>query len=49
MKNHGLIQVDKVLLMQIRMEEAKREKEKKEKVDMTRPFGITVGENENNT
>ena len=31
MKNHGLIQVDKVLLMQIRMEEARREKEKREK------------------
>jgi len=31
MKNHGLIQVDNVLLMQIRMEQEKREREKKER------------------
>jgi hypothetical protein len=31
MKNHGLIQVDKTLLMMIQMEQEKREKEKAEK------------------
>jgi hypothetical protein len=36
MKNHGLIQVDKVLLMQIKMEQEKREREKKEKLE-TKP------------
>ena len=39
MKNHGLIQVDNVLLMQIRMEQEKREKkerEEKEKLE-TKP------------
>jgi len=30
MKNHGLIKVDKTLLMQIKMEHDKREREKKE-------------------
>jgi hypothetical protein len=36
MKNHGLIQIDKVLLMQIKMEQEKREREKKEKLE-TKP------------
>ena len=31
MKNHGLIQVDKTLLMMIQMEKEKREREKKER------------------
>jgi hypothetical protein len=30
MKNHGLIRVDKTFLMQIRMEQAKREKKERE-------------------
>jgi len=36
MKNHGLIQVDKTFLMQIRMEQEKRKKEKREKEE-TKP------------
>ncbi len=51
LKNMGLIKVDRTMMQYLKLQEEKREKEKKEKerIDMTRLFGITVGENENNT
>jgi len=38
LKNMGLIRVDRTMMQYLKLQEEKRKKEKKEKVDMTRPF-----------